>query len=244
MTTQEFSNEFDVLYNNVASNQAPGLDEYEKSVFLTKAQDEVLKAYFNPRLNKTVEGFDGNQKRQYDFSTLVRVSNLYNVNKVATRIEDTAKIDRRSQVFVFPKDYFLSVNEIIFDGKNQFAVTPLIYSEYQRLMLKPYAYPVKKEVWRMFTDKKNCNYFQEYVDNTSCDYNFITTWADQKRNVSLTIKCGQWDESYATEETVVTASSISFKSDNNDYGYVKIEVGAGWNATNTTYNISITVYNR
>ena len=36
MTTQEFSNEFDVLYNN-AGNQAPGLDEYEKSVFLTKA---------------------------------------------------------------------------------------------------------------------------------------------------------------------------------------------------------------
>ena len=39
MTNQEVSNEFDILYNNVTSNQAPGLDEYEKSVFLTKAQD-------------------------------------------------------------------------------------------------------------------------------------------------------------------------------------------------------------
>ena len=29
MTNQEFSNEFDILYNNVTSNQAPGLDEYE-----------------------------------------------------------------------------------------------------------------------------------------------------------------------------------------------------------------------
>jgi hypothetical protein len=37
MTTSEFSNQFDVLYNNITSNQAPGLDEYEKSVFLTKA---------------------------------------------------------------------------------------------------------------------------------------------------------------------------------------------------------------
>ena len=37
MTNQEFSNEFDILYNNVASNQAPGLDEYEKAVFLTNA---------------------------------------------------------------------------------------------------------------------------------------------------------------------------------------------------------------
>ena len=35
MTNQEFSNEFDILYNNVVGNQAPGLDTYEKSVFLT-----------------------------------------------------------------------------------------------------------------------------------------------------------------------------------------------------------------
>ena len=55
MTTQEFSNEFDVLYNNIMSNQAPGLDEYEKSVFLTKAQSEVLKNYFNPKGNKYQE---------------------------------------------------------------------------------------------------------------------------------------------------------------------------------------------
>ena len=52
MELSEFSYEFDVLYNNITSNQAPGLDEYEKSVFLTKAQDEIVKSYFDPRLNK------------------------------------------------------------------------------------------------------------------------------------------------------------------------------------------------
>ena len=46
MTAEEFSQEFDILYNNIASNQAPGLTEYEKSVFLTKAQDEIIKNYF------------------------------------------------------------------------------------------------------------------------------------------------------------------------------------------------------
>lgn len=72
MTNLEFSNEFDVLYNNITSNQAPGLDEYEKSVFLTKAQDEIVKAYFNPKTNKVQEGFDGNEKRQIDFSTIMK----------------------------------------------------------------------------------------------------------------------------------------------------------------------------
>ena len=78
MTNSEFSNEFDVLYNSITSNQAPGLDEYEKSVFLTKAQDEIVKSYFNPRSNKTQEGFDGNEKRQIDFSMIMR-STVYDV---------------------------------------------------------------------------------------------------------------------------------------------------------------------
>ena len=68
----EFSNEFNVLYNNITSNQAPGLDEYEKSIFLTKAQDEIVKAYFNPKTNKVQEGFDGNERRQIDFSMIMR----------------------------------------------------------------------------------------------------------------------------------------------------------------------------
>lgn len=74
MSPQEFDNSFDVLYNNVSSNQAPGLNAYEKSLFLTKAQDEVLKNYFNPKSNKLQEGFDGNRKRQIDFSTITKVA--------------------------------------------------------------------------------------------------------------------------------------------------------------------------
>ena len=31
MTNAEFSNEFDILYNSITPNQAPGLDEYEKN---------------------------------------------------------------------------------------------------------------------------------------------------------------------------------------------------------------------
>lgn len=69
-------NMFDVLYNNITSNQAPGLNAYEKSVFLTKGQDETLKNYFNPKSkgNNTQEGFDGSVKRQVDFSMLTTVA--------------------------------------------------------------------------------------------------------------------------------------------------------------------------
>jgi hypothetical protein len=42
MTLDELSIQFDIMYNNISSNQAPGLTEYEKSVFLTQAQEAII----------------------------------------------------------------------------------------------------------------------------------------------------------------------------------------------------------
>lgn len=71
MNNQEILNRFDVLYNNITSLQAPGLDPYEKSVFWNKATLEVLKNHINPKGNHYAEGFDGSSKRQVEFSNLV-----------------------------------------------------------------------------------------------------------------------------------------------------------------------------
>lgn len=82
MKPEEFSNQFDVLYNSITSNQAAGLDEYEKSVFLTNAQNEVLLSYFDPRKNKVQEGYDGSQRRQIDFSNITKVHTEYKEFKI------------------------------------------------------------------------------------------------------------------------------------------------------------------
>lgn len=71
MTNPEILNQFDVLYNNIMSDQAPGLDGYEKSVFWNKATLEVLKNHLNPKGNKYTEGFDNSSKRQVEFSDIV-----------------------------------------------------------------------------------------------------------------------------------------------------------------------------
>lgn len=77
ISNEEISNRFDVLYNNIMSDQAPGLDDYEKSVFFNKAQLEVLKNHLNPKGNKYAEGFDFSSKRQLDFSTLIKSKTCY-----------------------------------------------------------------------------------------------------------------------------------------------------------------------
>lgn len=145
MTNLEFSNEFDVLYNNITSNQAPGLDEYEKSVFLTNAQDDIIKAYFNPRQNRVQQGFDESQKRQIDFSSLMKTKTL-DESLVAS------KFDSRSITYRMPSDLLLFVNEACQDKNYRYVVIPISYQEYDRLMLKPYQYPIKRGVWRLIVN--------------------------------------------------------------------------------------------
>lgn len=156
MTTQEFSNQFDILYNN-ASNSAPGLDEYEKSVILTKAEKDLVRDYFNSRTVKTGEGFDDSQKRQYDFSTLLRTVKLELKSPLLIYFKGYQKdfniFDNRSLIYAAPPDFFLSINESIIDNNNRrYSVLPISYSEYNRLMLKPYGYPLKRQAWRIISD--------------------------------------------------------------------------------------------
>lgn len=183
MTVQEFSNEFDVLYNNIMSNQAPGLDEYEKSVFLTKAQNEVIKNYFNPKGNKYQEGFDGNAKRQIDFSSLIRV-----VEPLAT--QSNIKFDERSQVFQMPTDVLFVLNEtavVTSDGIERLInIIPISFEEYSRLVSKPYKLPLKNQGWRLFqyTDSK-VTFISEVVANGTIE-NYKIRYVKRPKPIILT----------------------------------------------------------
>ena len=150
MTTQEFSSEFDILYNNIMSNAAPGLNEYEKSVFLTKAQEEILKNYFNPKGNKYQEGFDDNEKRQIDFSGLATVITIPSYSN-----SQYIKIDDRSLLFLMPNDMLFALNEVCEITENNINrlvnVVPISFIEYSRLISKPYKRPLKNQCWRLIS---------------------------------------------------------------------------------------------
>lgn len=160
MTLDDFYQEFDLLYNNIASNQAPGLDKYEISVFLTKAQDEIIKNYFNPKSNKYREGFDDKEKRQIDFSTIIKIEK-------ATEVTDASiiKLDDDSKLFKMPKDIMFVLNEIVTlkdskkkDSKNNVRIIniiPINFDEYSRIMSKPFKKPYKSQGWRLFQSKDN-----------------------------------------------------------------------------------------
>jgi hypothetical protein len=193
MTLQEFSDEFDVHYNNIMSNQAPGLDEYEKSVFLTKAQDEIVKDYFNPKLNKVQEGFDQNQRRQIDFSMLIKTAKGSPVDDDVTNLfplEHTA-------VYAIPDRIMMFINESLEVKRNSkkkyLTVVPLDYAEYARLMSKPFKRPLKNQAWRLITNTITTVKTTDYdkIDSLLVDFtgmnsgDFITSYNTMCKSLNV-----------------------------------------------------------
>jgi len=151
MDYQEFSWRFDTLYNNITSNQAPGLSEAEKSMFLTKGEDEITKNYFNPKSNKLQEGFDGSQKRQIDFSSITSTSTI---SEFSTALFDTRS---NSKSAVLPTDLWMVVNEKVLVTRNsaentELVVKPISFEEYDRFMSKPFKRPLRDQAWRLINN--------------------------------------------------------------------------------------------
>lgn len=173
MTNQEFSDTFTTLLNSYdtqaqfgeqASKREIVLDEYEKSVLLTQAQDIIVKSYFDGTLNQQGQGFDDSARRQIDFSSLIKVAVL------SPTISDT-NFDDRGIMFKLPlidnasntcEVLFIlnekaicqtvvsvSNNKVTYGNKKIFIVVPINYKEYEREMSKPFAQPLKKQAWRL-----------------------------------------------------------------------------------------------
>ena len=187
MTNSEFSDSFDTLLNSYASQAMFGeqasrgeivLDEYEKSVILTQAQDIIVKSYFDRNLNSEGAGFDDNTKRQIDFSSLITTANL----ERARDEEQNTAFDDRGIIYIMPlrgtsnnvydpfdttfddtyhpvgedgtiTDVLFILNEKLVTEVNglrkSYVVVPINYREYDREMSKPYAQPLKKQAWRL-----------------------------------------------------------------------------------------------
>lgn len=154
ITVKELEDQFDVLYNSITSNQAPGLDIYEKSVFLTKAQTDVILSYFNERKNRVFQGYDGSLERQADFTKLTKFTELTPV--AAARFDTRAN----SLSVPMPLDILLILNEYVKVTRSSDAgtakeqrltVIPMEYTEYNRLMSKPYKRPLHYQAWRLIT---------------------------------------------------------------------------------------------
>lgn len=130
----EWSLEFDQLYNNIASNQAPGLTEYEKSVRLTRAQEDIVVALYRGSLGKS---FEENEEMTHYLSSLVCQY------QSSSAVRNAPHIVSSSYVFELPDDMLfrtLEIAKITKDGCGSIdaAVIPVTQDEFWRTHRNPF----------------------------------------------------------------------------------------------------------
>lgn len=198
MTNQEFRNEFDISYNAIASMSAPGIDDYELSLYLTKAQLEIIKNHYDPLSNRKQKGFEATEKRRRDLNQLVKDY------KTTNTITNSFNIDSNSKFYIVPKDLFLIVNEkakvISEDCYNNkiIKVAPISYDEYNIQISNPFEKPDNKNAWRLDLSNINNNKVVEIIS----PYNVLGSLEYQIRYIKY------------PKPIIITNLNTAFPSDN------------------------------
>lgn len=146
MTCDEFSNEFDTLVNSYSTTNSFGktsgtleFDEYEKSVFLTKAQEEVVVSLYNGK-NPFGDSFEKTEETRRYLNELVKNYST------STKKSVTGGVDEKSVFFDLPVDLMFITYESVdlkddslgcHSNKN-IQVIPVTQDEYHRLKKNPF----------------------------------------------------------------------------------------------------------
>ena len=169
MTIQEFSDQFDILYSAVTEGNST-IDEYQKSIYLTKAQYQILREYFElPSGPNSTTGFDGSAKRQIDFSALLRTKkvtpikvdinespyptlNLYLVSLAQNnKLSGDQISDPYDSQIIFPIQEMATVTTNSNSNVKLLQVIPITHQKLRTILSSPYGQPLKRQAWRLFT---------------------------------------------------------------------------------------------
>lgn len=179
MTIEEFSNEFDVLLNSYIVNLPLGtdktireLDEYEKSVLLTAAQEAVVNDLYNGRL--TGEGFESTEEQRRYLENLIKT--------VEPEVVDTElpHISEYSVFYKTPEDlWYITYEVATLKDENincsvdiAVEVVPVKQDEYHKIKNNPFRGASDKRVLRVDTGSsileivskyKIIRYFIKYI---------------------------------------------------------------------------------
>lgn len=170
MTIEEFSNEFDVLLNSYAANNPFGtgqgltqLDEYEKSVILTEAQESIVRDLYNGKL--TGDGFESTEEQRRNLESLVNTLELTSEDISKPKMSDN------SEFFQLPSDvWFITYESVLLSDKslgcknNTIAdVIPVRQDEYHNIKNNPFRGPSDKRVLRIDTGSSVIELISKYT---------------------------------------------------------------------------------
>lgn len=147
-TVDEWLLEFNLQWNNIASDKAPGLDEYEISVFLTRAQESVVIASYKGALG---EPFESTEEVTAYLGTLVRQADC-ELASVA-EVEAAYRLSEKSVLYKNPQDMLFRTWEgckiTNSCGEVSVPVIPVTQDDYWRTVRNPFRRSNGRKVLRL-----------------------------------------------------------------------------------------------
>lgn len=173
MTINEFYDEFNLAYNNLASNQAAGLDKYEISVYLTKAQNTLVDALYAE--------FEKSEEARRKLAPIVVTAKLNPKSVAPDKIlytEYTSTYEPLSNIRYIINEQVKISNESKTCVRNKFIkVCPCLHDELDTTMENPFKFNIRRALRldvsdgtdsyiEILTKDKNIEYYQiRYIKN-------------------------------------------------------------------------------
>ena len=160
MTTTEFSQAFDAqisAYNESFDlntlDKGLSFGEYEKSIFLTRAQDELVLSFYSGK-NSYNEGFENTEEVRRYLSQLVVTAKIREDKKGSETLE---KIHPNSHFFCLPKDlWFITYESLqLIESDNpctsnaSIEVQPVTQDELHKLLKNPFRGVTQRRALRL-----------------------------------------------------------------------------------------------
>ena len=157
MTLEELSNEFDVIVNSYDNSQSLVFNEYEKSIYLTKAQEYIIKDLYR--------NYEGTEELNSYLKTLIK-------DKTYT-IEDSTNIELDyPDNFLYILKEYANINTTC-KSNNRVDVLPITQDEYNEVVENPFrgskskVLRLEENKIKLITDLPIISYTMTYFSNPS-----------------------------------------------------------------------------
>lgn len=179
MTTEEFSDAFDTLVNSTANIDDFGsidstlkFDEYEKSYFLTKAQEEVVRELYTGK-NRFGESFEKTEELRRLLNNLI-VTHKQPLSE--ENYNDLALTDKSYLVPILDDVMYIIYEAVRLkdDSLGCYSgtvvnVQPITHDEYNKIKDNPFRGPTRYKALRLDTNDNQPVNCVEIISKYSCD---------------------------------------------------------------------------
>lgn len=150
MTTKEFSDAFDTMLNSYGDFSGTlAFDEYEKSLFLTQAQEQIVIELYTGR-NNIGSSFEKTEEMRASLRSLIKTSPCDSIGELKG-------ISKCSKFFTLPKDVlFITYESATLDDKtagckngSEILIVPVTQDEFNTIMENPFRQASKRRALRL-----------------------------------------------------------------------------------------------